>query len=190
MKFRTILTAISLGLCAVGLLILFSIFYHSHKNSLTSANPVTVQPVIAKPETISGIPIKLDIPKLNLKLSIVAGEYNPKTGAWSLSKDKAHFALLSSPVNNQEGNTLIYGHYRPEVFAKLKNIKKDDEVFITTDNGYRFVYKFQEAKTVKPNDTSIFAYQGKPQLTLQTCTGIFMENRQLFFFSLIRYDKV
>ena len=124
-----------------------------------------------------------------MKLKVVDGVYNSKDGSWSLSRDKVHFALPSAVPNNERGNTLIYGHYRPEVFARLKNIRSGEKAIVKTNNGYSFIYKFQNSKAVNPADTSIFAYDGKPKLTLQTCSGSFMQNRQLYSFEFIKYEK-
>lgn len=142
------------------------------------------------PTLITGKPIELRIDSLQFKLQVVDGTYNPKTGQWALSKDKAHFALPSVQPNNQEGNSLIYGHYRPEVFARLHKIKAGAEAVIMTENGYVFIYKYRSNQAVDPADTSIFAYRGAPMLTLQTCSGAWMQNRQLYSFDLVGVTKV
>jgi LPXTG-site transpeptidase (sortase) family protein len=84
----------------------------------------------------------------------------------------------------------LYGHYRPEVFARLQLIKPGSEAIITTDNGYKFYYKLDHVNIVDPNDTSLFTYQGTPELTIQTCTGSFFQKRQLFTFTFEKYEKL
>ena len=191
MKVKKAILIFGLCLCSLGLSGLLMIAYYNHRSSaLPAGTAQKTEVVIAKPETISGKPVELIVPSLGIKLAVADGVYNPKTGAWTLSRDKAHFALLSLPPNNQEGNTVIYGHYRPEVFASLKKIQPGGEAIVRTENGYNFFYKFDQSVTVPPTDTSVFTYKGKPQLTLQTCTGVFMQDRQLFGFSLVRYEKL
>lgn len=138
----------------------------------------------------SGKPVELTIPNLGLKLQVTDGVYNSQTAQWTLSNDKAHYALLTPQPNDNSGNTLIYGHYRPEVFARLHNIRVGEEVVVTTNNGYRFVYVYRSTKAVNPADTSVFSYGGAPKLTLQTCSGAWMQNRQLYEFTYIRYEKI
>lgn len=144
----------------------------------------------SSPTLVSGKPIELILDDLKLKLIVTDGVYNNLTGQWSLSTNKAHYALLSTVPNNEEGNTLIYGHYRPEVFARLKRVQPGNEAIVLTDNGYRFIYRFRSTQAVNPTDTSIFAYRGAPMLTLQTCSGAWMQNRQLYSFDLFRFEKI
>jgi len=69
------------------------------------------------------------------------------------------------------------------VFSTLNRIKPGDEAIITTDNGHRFTYKFRAAYETNPSDDSLFHYQGSPILTVQTCSGLWYQNRQLFTFN-------
>jgi len=183
--------ALGVVLCILGLIGLASIIYYNQRGSaLSPSTAPTIVAVPAKPAATSGYPVALSIPSLSKNLQVAEGHYNPETGAWSLSRDKAHFAVMTVMPNNESGNTLIYGHYRPEVFASLRKVQPGAEAIIQTDNGYRFVYTFQKSEKVAPNDTSILAYTGEPQLTLQTCTGIWMENRHLFTFKFERFEKI
>jgi LPXTG-site transpeptidase (sortase) family protein len=165
--------------------------YFWNQNRIAMANPAAATVVAAvapKPapqsDTITGYPVRLQVPSLAMDLQIVDGVYNEKTHAWSLSRDKVQYALPTVQPNNKAGNTLLYGHYRPEVFARLHKIQPGAEVIVTTDNGRVFSYTFTRSQTVAPSDTSIFGYSGDPRLTIQTCTGAWMQDRQFFFFAL------
>jgi LPXTG-site transpeptidase (sortase) family protein len=153
--------------------------------SLSNEPMITEPTVVASPSIVTGKPVSLSIPSLNLNLPIVDGIFNPKTGQWTLSNDKVHYALKTVQPNDKQGNTLIYGHYRPGVFATLKSIQPGSEVIIRTENGLTFTYVYTDNRVVNPSDGSIFDYQGAPKLTLQTCTGRFMQNRQLFSFDFV-----
>ncbi|HLG90996.1 MAG TPA: sortase [Candidatus Saccharimonadales bacterium] len=190
MKFTKLTTGIGIFLTLIGVAVITPAIYFNHRGSALPATPTTSAHKILKPQTISGYPVELYIPSLNMKLKVVDGVYNPKDGSWTLSRDKVHFALPSAVPNNELGNTLIYGHYRPEVFARLKNIKSGEKAIVKTDNGYSFTYRFQESEAVNPADTSIFSYDGEPQLTLQTCSGAWLQNRQLYSFDFIKYEKI
>lgn len=166
-----------------------TIYYTSQNHVSATPTVVTSQTQIAV-SVISGKPIQLQITQLGLDIAVVDGQYNQRNGQWTLSSDKAHFALPSTTPNNEQGSTLIYGHYRPEVFARLRKLQPGQEAIITTDAGYRFIYTYNSSVVAKPTDTSIFGYRGAPKLTLQTCSGAWMQNRQLYSFDFVRYEKI
>lgn len=165
-------------------------FWYRNKQITQAATsnqtPVVITPtVVQAPKVITGKPMRLLVPSLGMDLSVEDGIYDAKTGQWTLSLDKVHYALMTVQPNDKQGNTLIYGHYRPEVFAYLHTIQKGALVKVKTENNHTFTYKFTGSRVVNPADTSVLSYEGKPMLTLQTCTGAFMQNRQLFSFDLV-----
>ncbi len=195
MKFQRKLIIVSMVLMLAGLAGLLPYAYFWNRNRIASANaPVLMVPERAplpvKPEVITGKPSRILIPSLSMDLAIVDGVYSQNTKTWTLSSDKAHYALPSVQPNDDKGNTLIYGHYRPEVFARLHTIKVGAEIQVLTDNGYRFIYSYRETKAVDPTNVDIFAYEGKPQLTIQTCSGAWMQNRQFYFSDFVRVEKI
>lgn len=146
-----------------------------------------------KPGAVSGMPVEIKIAdRLPLDLQLVPGYYDATTGQWNLSLTQAQYATISVEPNNEEGNTFIYGHYRPEVFAYLHWIQPGDKATITTSNGYAFTYTFERSQAFNPTDTSIFTdiNQGAPRLTIQTCSGAFMQNRQMYYFKYDGYAKI
>lgn len=183
----------ALALIIIGLFGLIPLGYFWTANKVAAAQPVKpIQHVVLQPSAhlVTGQPTSITISSLNLTLPITPGVYDTKTKAWTLSLDKAHFATPSVTPNNEAGNTLIYGHYRPEVFAYLHNIIPGATAVVTTDTGYRFNYTFERTEAVDPVDTSIFSYRGTPRLTVQTCSGSFMQNRQLYYFHYDGYQKI
>lgn len=190
MKIHRKISLVGIALILLGAGVLAPVLYFNQRStSVAGLTPTTVEQTIIKPSAITGYPVKLSIPSLNMNLKVADGVYNEQTRTWTLSRDKVHYALMTAQPNNDNGNTLIYGHYRPEVFARLKAVQPGDKAIVITDNGYKFTYTFTSAKTVSPSDGSIFTYKGAPQLTLQTCTGVFMQNRQLFDFDFVSYEK-
>lgn len=141
-------------------------------------------PQVAPPaQVMSGKPVRIQIPALKIDLQIIDGHYNSQDRTWTLTKDKAQYATNTPLANNAEGNTFIYGHNRKQVFSTLNRIKPGDEAVITTDNGHKFTYKFTAAYETTPSDDSLFSYKGAPILTVQTCSGMWYQNRQLFTFN-------
>lgn len=135
---------------------------------------------------IQGQPSELILPSLNLNLQVIPGVYNTKTRQWTLSLDKVQYAAMTPPPNNATGNTFIYGHYRKGVLATLHTIQIGALAVVKTQNGHSFYYQLSSVRTTDPSDSSVFNYQGAPILTIQTCTGLFYQQRQLFTFNLVR----
>jgi len=140
---------------------------------------------VKQAQLISGQPVHLSIPSQGISLDVIDGYFNSKTGNWTLTTDKAQYATTTALPNNESGNTFIYGHNRWEVFYHLPRVQLGDEAIITTDNNHTFTYKLSSVKTTDPTDTSLFDYKGPPILTLQTCTGLYYQNRALFTFQLV-----
>lgn len=177
-------------LIIAGLLGIVPLGYFSLKNKVLAQNPTPVVHPVLRPDAITGHPSQLAIPSLKINLAVINGYYERSSGVWTLTLNKAQYATVTVPPNNEAGNTLIYGHYRPEVFAYLHLIQPGSKAIVTTDNGYQFTYTFQRSEAFDPTDTSIFAYKGAPRLTLQTCSGSFFQHRQMYFFKLDGYKKV
>jgi LPXTG-site transpeptidase (sortase) family protein len=135
--------------------------------------------------TLEGQPDNISIPSLNMSLPVINGYYNKVTEQWNLTLNEVQYATITPPPNNAGGNTFFYGHYRPEVFAYLHLIKIGAQAIVTTTNGHTFTYQLATINVVSPTDDSLFAYQGPPILTVQTCTGLFFQNRELFVFNLV-----
>ncbi len=172
-------------LVAVGSAVLITIIRNQRSSEVIPGTVTTTQAVQAPASSIQGYPSLLQIPSLNLNLAVIPGIYNPKNKTWTLSLDKVQYAVMTPQPNNIGGNTFIYGHYRSAVFATLHTIKPGAQAIVKTTNGHTFTYKLSSVKVTAPSDISPFNYTGTPILTLQTCTGILFQNRQLFTFNLV-----
>jgi sortase (surface protein transpeptidase) len=178
------------GLTVAGLAVLAPFVYFWVTNHQVAAQQsVVVQRVDRKPAAITGRPVRIAVPSLKIDLAVIDGNFDKKSGEWTLTLDKAQYATPSVQPNDQGGNTLIYGHYRPEVFAYLHHIVAGAQAVITTDNGYTFTYTYKSSEALNPRDTSVFTYQGPPRLTIQTCSGSYMQNRQMYYFDYVGYTK-
>lgn len=174
-----------------------TIYFNATKHGTVSAQPAFLAPkpgatpvsTPVKP-VISGHPNRISIPSVNIDVPVLEGAFDAKTQEWTLGLHTAHWATTTPQPNDIAGNTFIYGHYRPEVFAYLHVIKPGAEAYVTTDNGYRFVYTYADSVTVDPTDTSLFSYQGAPIMTVQTCSGTWFQNRTLFKFTFTRVEKL
>jgi LPXTG-site transpeptidase (sortase) family protein len=176
------------GLAAIMPQLFFNLSNHGSVSAHSLPRPKTVaQP---KAPLITGHPVSISVPSVNINIPVIDGYYNQKTRDWTLSLDKAQFATPTTPPNNLGGNTFIYGHFRWGVFYTLPKIQPGAEAIITTDNGYKFTYHFYSTYATQPTDLSVLHYQGEPILTLQTCSGSYYQNRQMYLFSYVGYQKV
>lgn len=193
MKRITCIQVASVSLILAGIVIALPIgqvWARQKTAALTPTSNIVITKPVLTPSAIYGKPVRIVMPSLNIDIKVVDGEYNRASGEWTLSRDKAQFALPSVQPNNESGNTLIYGHYRTEVFAALHTIQPSAVAYITTANGYKFSYTFTTSQAFDPTDTTIFRYQGPPRLTVQTCSGNYFQHRQMFYFTFDTVKKV
>ena len=156
-------------------------------NTGTHTSSAAAQPAATQASVISGEPVQIEIPSLQITLPIVPGTYNARTQQWTLTLNKVQYASMTPQPNTLSGNTFLYGHYRANVFATLHTIHAHAQAVLTTSNGHTFYYQLYAITVVSPTDSkAVFDYSGPPILTVQTCTGLFFQNRQLFTFNLVK----
>lgn len=152
--------------------------------------PATKIPTV-KPKLISGQPVRIVVADAGIDLPVDEGFYHAEDKSWTLSPDRAQFAMMSAISNNVSGNTFIYGHGTDAVFGSLgaHTPAPNTQALVYTDNNHIFSYRFDNTHKLTPEDTSILGntYTGPPILTLQTCTGSFSEWRSMFQF---HFEKV
>lgn len=139
---------------------------------------------------ISGRPVRIVIPAINLDRQLVDGVYNSDDGSWTLTPTGIHYAVASAPANDYGGSTFIYAHNNKNAFGPLKTIEMGDIAEIYTDNHLKFTYKYYQESKIDPSDTTPLTYQDSPpRLTLQTCTGNWHELRDMHYFELTSVIK-
>jgi LPXTG-site transpeptidase (sortase) family protein len=176
-----------------GLTLLFAFFAFkpitNATSNLAASTNLPVELVKAQPvnRIVSGKPLRIVISSVGIDLPVEEGRYNEFDGTWSLSGYHAQFAMMSPLANNSDGNTFIYGHNNKYVFGPIKKITPGSNAQIYTDNGRIFNYIYESTYAVTPDNTSVLDYQGPAILTVQTCSGAWNEQRQMYIF---KFDKV
>lgn len=195
-KFRK-LSRVSQGIIAGSLFVILAactvpiwLIYSQNHSGQTSIQQPAIKPYSAPHNSVSGKPVSLDIPSLQINLPVIDGRYDASTHGWTLTSDSAQYFVDSARPNNVGGKTFIYGHYRKNVFSDLHNIRPGAALSLDTDNGYRFNYKFESSFTTSPSDLSVLDNTKKPVLYVQTCTGLFFQHRQIFSFKYVGYKKI
>lgn len=157
--------------------------------------PVSAQAVAAGSfsegsQFVSGEAVRLSLPSLDRTYDIVNGTYDSATGEWGFINDKnVYFAPMSIRPNNKEGTTLLYGHAKTSVFGVLPNLRAEDQAIVKTKDGKEFYYNLTSTKVVKPEQgNEVVDSLGAPTLILQTCTGLWSQDRALYIFMLTKVE--
>jgi sortase A len=134
-----------------------------HGSSI-SLKPAEADPVRAERLDMAGTgdaPLgRIEISAIGLAAIIMEG-----TDARTLRRAVGH--IPGTPLPGQQGNVAITGH-RDTFFRPLLNIRKDDEIRLTTLSGsYR--YLVDSIKVVEPEDTEVLDNSDDAILTLVTC---------------------
>ena len=103
---------------------------------------------------------RLEIPNLDISVMVLEGD-----SADVLREAVGH--LPTSALPGGPGNVVIAGH-RDTFFRALRNIKKDDEITLTTTQGI-YHYQVESTEKVEPDDMQVLKPSQGPTLTLITC---------------------
>ena len=103
---------------------------------------------------------RIEISTIGLTAMIQEG-----TDARTLRRAVGH--IPGTPLPGQQGNVVITGH-RDTFFRPLHNIRKDDEITLTTLSGF-YRYRVDSTEVVEPEDTNVLADTDDAVLTLVTC---------------------
>ncbi len=172
-KFPTsnnIQTAAGILFVILGLLFLYKV--PIVKTTIQKTEPIVASSEFRKTDNESNVS-RILIPKENIDLTVkharIIGGY------WETSETTAsHGDGSSNPGTG--GNVVIFAHARVGLFYNLKDVKKDDIIYVfTKDRWYR--YKVGEIKSVYPADVTTVSPTKKEVLTLFTCSGFFDEKR-------------
>ncbi|MBN1566394.1 MAG: class D sortase [Acidobacteria bacterium] len=136
---------------------------HLHASSIVPA-PAKENPLMAELIYVSGkgrTPLgRIEISTIGLEAMILEG-----TDARTLRRAVGH--IPGTPLPGRGGNVAITGH-RDTFFRPLRNIRKDDEIRLTTLSGsYR--YRVDTIKVVEPEDMKVLDKSEDAILTLVTC---------------------
>ena len=119
-------------------------------------------------------PLRIVVPTRNVDLSII--EAKVVNGYWELSETTASHGVGSANPG-QNGNIVVFAHARNELFGPLRDMKKDESIYILTKDRW-FRYAVVETKLVTPDQVEHINPTDSEQLTLFTCSG-FLDSKRL-----------
>ena len=88
---------------------------------------------------------------------------------------------MSTVVPGQKGNCVIAGHRNytfGKFFNRLDEVQINDLIYVDTPTQ-TYTYAVTEIKTAEPDDLSVLDPTDKEQLTLYTCTPIYVASHRL-----------
>jgi sortase A len=124
--------------------------------SAEAAAARAARPRPARGETIG----RLEIPRLGVSVVVRSGD-----DARTLQLAVGHVPGTALP--GEDGNVGFAGH-RDTFFRRLRDIRPDDEIIVTTPHG-AFTYRVERTVVVEPEDVWVLDPTGTPTLTLVTC---------------------
>jgi len=161
--------------------------------------PIELTPVVAfSKQTISGLPVRLTIPKINVD---AAFEHVGLTSAGVLDTPKvpAHVAWFDkSPRPGEKGNSVVDGHYGwkddiPAVFDALHQLQKGDMVYVVDDAGMTTAFTVRESRIYNENEDVSVLFgidDGEAHLNLVTCGGVWNSTEKSYSTRLVVFtDK-
>jgi LPXTG-site transpeptidase (sortase) family protein len=136
-------------------------------------NKVTALPAQPIAQAYASTDLWVEIPKLNVKMSIVGVPFND--GGWDVKwLDKNAGWLNGSAFPTWNGNSVLTGHVwdalnQPGPFAGLKDLKYGDQVKVHAF-GQVYTYQIRESILVSPTNTAaMLKHEDTPWITLITC---------------------
>jgi LPXTG-site transpeptidase (sortase) family protein len=159
-----------LALVFIGLTLIIIYFTRSYSKRVLSFNNsdsslVQVEKVEKK---IYAKPISLEIPSLKINLPVEESQIVDEV--WRISeKGASHLNTSASP--GEGGNVVLYAHNKKLLFGLVRQVKKDAEILVSTEDKKSWKYKVIETVIVTPDDISYVLPKSEETLTLYTCTG-------------------
>lgn len=127
--------------------------------------------------TVGGVMCYIDIPKINVYLSVQHG-----TGAETLEKSVGHVVGTSLPVGGSSTHAVLSAHSglaSSKLFSDIDQLTEGDTFYIHV-LGEMLAYRVDAIHTVLPTDTSLLQIaDGKDYVTLVTCTPFGVNTHRL-----------
>ncbi|CAN5136077.1 hypothetical protein BH09PAT1_BH09PAT1_4800 [soil metagenome] len=160
----SLIQKIGLGVVFMGLLLALTKTYESTTYAFFSYTGSLSR---YKTEDYS-IPTFIYIPSLEISLPI--DETSINYGFWGVSSDGVSH-LTSTSVPGLDGNTVIYGKNNADKFGRVTNLRKGDDILITTKDGTIHYYTVSDLAIVSPTESALIDDTDGETLTLFTSYG-------------------
>lgn len=158
--------------------------------------PILGQSEEVQPQKISGLPVRLKIPKLQVDAAIEYVGLTPE-GSMAVPKGPANAAWFRLGPNPGEiGSAVIAGHFGwkdgvPAVFDDLYTLRKGDIIHVIDDAGVTSTFSVREVLTYGDKDEASYVFyssDGLAHLNLITCEGIWSKAEKSYSGRLVVFS--
>jgi len=132
-----------------------------------SEEPVDNQLLTEKNGPSKNPPERIIIPGVGIDLPVK--EAKVVNGYWEVFPTGAGWGI-GSGYPGEKGNQVIFSHARKGMFLPLRQVRKEDNVYVLTRDKW-YIYKITDIKGVLPSQIEVVAPTPDETLTLFTCTG-------------------
>jgi len=160
---------IGIGLFCFLLITSFRI-YRRYKQRILSFEII---PPLAYGNQESFYPTRIVISRLKIDLPVSPSVI--KAGVWEISEIGASY-LVGSGIPGGNGNVVIYGHNKKNLFGPILWLKAGDKIQINNPLQ-EFRYLVTEVRNVTPAQVEVLLPSKEATLTLYTCNGLFDSKR-------------
>jgi sortase (surface protein transpeptidase) len=165
-------------------------------NAASAAAPVK-PPIPVHPAGLpKSAPTRLEIPSINVDASFMAVGQTAE-GALDVPPHDAVGWYTGAPTPGEIGPAIVVGHvdssiYGPAVFFHLKELKPDDDVKITREDGSVVTFKVDKLESYDQKafpSEAVYGNINYPGLRLITCDGDFNYSTRHYSNNLVVYAK-
>lgn len=157
----------------------------------------TSVPTASVLQTQHSTPRSIDIPAINLQVSLSLLGLNPDHSVQVPTNFAQPGWYDLGPSPGQIGSAVILGHvdsYRgPAVFFRLRDLVPGDQIHVTLDDGlianFEVTLVANYPKVDFPSD-QVYKSQGKSELQLVTCGGVFDSRTRSYLSNVIVYSSL
>lgn len=179
-KNNLILVLVILALLLLSVVFIRAFYYAPNDEVPLNSDAITITP---KEElAVSGHPVKLVIPKLNIdtKIQEVGITSNGNMAAPNNFSDTGWYKYGTIPGNI--GSAVIAGHVNngialPAVFSELKTLQEGDDIYITNEDDQLLHFKVVKSDVYDFNaePVEVFTEDYGKLIKLITCTGTWVK---------------
>jgi len=172
---------------------------------LDSRVPAAIEPpfknivtVITKEHVSSGIPVRIEIPRINLDTIVIQVGLTPN-GAMAVPSGPTETAWYKlGPHPGEIGSAVISGHYGwkdniSAAFDSLHRLEIGDTVRVEDENGRMNTFIVRAVRSYYPQaDASLIFSSGDivPHLNLITCEGTWNQNQKSYSKRLVVFTNL
>jgi hypothetical protein len=115
------------------------------------------------------LPIEISIPKKDIKISVK--KINFQKGTWKITSGVANYAIGTSMIDMQKGNTGIFGYENEDFFTKIIELRSGDSIEVIAQNihskiKYLVTYEVITSGVVNSKESGLFYPTETSQITI------------------------